>query len=76
MMQCSWLQLCTTVDMGMKITNFWKLFCCRINMEHYKKFIVIREFSERLAMDCFSNPFTTYTGTPANNIPSLNEIDK
>ena len=26
-------------------------------------------------MDFFCNPFTTYTGTPAKNIPSLDEID-
>ena len=26
-------------------------------------------------MDCFSNHFTTDTGTPAKNIPSIDEID-
>ena len=25
--QCGWMRLCTTVSMGMSITDFWKLFC-------------------------------------------------
>ena len=74
-MQYGWIRLCTTVAMGMTITNCWKLFRCGIKREHYDKFIGIREFSERLAMDCFSNPFTTDTGTLIKNIPSLDEID-
>ena len=59
--QCGWLCLCTTVAMGMKITNSWKQFGYRIKREHYDKFIGFREFSERLVMDCFSNTFTTDT---------------
>ena len=42
--QCGWLQLCTTVPMGVKITNCWKLFLCEVNRDHYKKIIGIREF--------------------------------
>ena len=29
-MQCGWLRLCTTVAMGMTITNYWKLFSMRL----------------------------------------------
>ena len=32
-------------------------------------------FSEQIAVDCFNNTFTTYTGMPANNIPSLDDIN-
>ena len=72
--QCGWLWLCTNVAMGMTITIFWKLFFYGIKRDHYDKFIGIREFLERIAMDCVSNPFTTDTGTPEKNIPSLGEI--
>ena len=51
--QCVWLRLCTTVAMGMTITNCWKLFRYGVKREHYDKLIGIREFSERLAQDCF-----------------------
>ena len=44
-------------------------------MENYEDFIGIREFLERLNTDFFTNPFTTDTGKPANNIPSLDDID-
>ena len=44
--QCGWLRLYTTVAMGTKITNCWKLFCYGIKRDHYDKFIGIREFSE------------------------------
>ena len=30
---------------------------------------------ERIAVDCFSNNFTTDTGTTSKNIPPLDEID-
>ena len=30
---------------------------------------------EQISDDCFNNPFKTDTGTPAKNIPSLDEID-
>ena len=74
-MQCDWLQLCTTVAMGMRINNCWELFHYGVNRDHYDKFIGIREFLERFDMECFSNSFTTYTGTPEKNIHYLGEID-
>ena len=43
-MQCVWLRLCTTVAMGMTITNFWKLFFYGVKRDQYYKFIGIREF--------------------------------
>ena len=73
--QCGWLQLCTTVSMGMNITNCWKLFCYGNKRDRYDKFIGIREFWEQLALDCFNNHFSTVTGTPAKNIPLLDEVD-
>ena len=47
--QCGWLSLCTTVAMGITITNFWKLFLCGVKIYHYYKLIGIRELLERLA---------------------------
>ena len=44
-----WLRLCTTVAMGMTITNCWKLFRYGVKREDYEKSIGIREFLERLA---------------------------
>ena len=76
MMQCIWLGLCTTISMGMKITNFWKLFCYWVKRDQYNKFIIITELLEQIAVDCFNNNFTTYTGNLAKNIPSLDGIDK
>ena len=73
--QCGWLRLFTTVAMGMTITSCWKLFRYGVKRDHYKKFISIRGFSEQIAVDCFNNTFTTYTGMPANNIPSLDDIN-
>ena len=61
--------------MGMTITNCWRLFRYGVKKYHYDKFIGIREFSEKIAADCFSNTFKTDTGTPAKNIPSLDDID-
>ena len=61
--------------MGVTVTNCWKLFRYGVKRDHYDKFIGIMEFSERLAMDCFSNPFTTDTWTPEKNLPSLDDID-
>ena len=62
--------------MGMNITNCLKLF--RYGFKRYRcdNFIGISEFSERLAIDWFSNPFTTDTGTPAKSIPSFDDIDE
>ena len=42
--QCGWLRLCTTVTMGTKINNYWKLFRYGVKRDHYNKFIGIREF--------------------------------
>ena len=73
--KCSWLRLCTSVAMWMTITNFWKLFSYGVKRYHHDKFIGIREFSELISADCFNNYFTTNTGMPENNIPSLDGID-
>ena len=61
--------------MGMTITNCWKLFRYGVKRTHYDKLIGIREFSERLAQDCFNNNFSSDSGTPAKNIPLLDEVD-
>ena len=73
--QCSWLRLCMPVATGMTITNCWKLFRCGVKRYHYDKLIDIRVFSERLAQDCFNNNFSSDSGTPAKNIPLLDEVD-
>ena len=73
--QCYWLWLYNNVSTRMKITNSWKLFRYGVKRKHYEKFIGIREFSERLAMDCFSNPFTADKVTPAKNITTLDYTD-
>ena len=39
-----------------------------------KKIIGIREFSERLAQDFFNNKFSPDIGTPAKNIPPIDEV--
>ena len=71
-----WLApVCTTVAMGMTITNSWKLFRYGVKREHYDKLIDIREFSEQLAQDCFNNKFSPDRGTPSNNIPPLDQVD-
>ena len=69
------LRLFTAVDMGMKISDCWKLFCYGIKREHHEKFIGIREFSERIAIYYFSNEFTKDTRTLENNITYSDEID-
>ena len=61
--------------MGMTITNCWKLFRYGVKRDHYEKLIGIREFSERLAQNCFNNNFSSDSGTPAKNIPLLDEVD-
>ena len=60
--QCSWLWLFTAVDTVMTITNLWKLFCYRVKIYHYEKLIGIREFLERLDIDCFNNIFQLILG--------------
>ena len=61
--------------MGMTITNFWKLFRYGVKRDHYDKLIGIREFLESLAQDCFNNNLSSDSGTPAKNIPLLDEVD-
>ena len=63
--------LCTVVDTGMTITNYWKLFRYGVNRDHYEKLIGIREFSEGLAQDFLYNPFSPDRGNPENNITPL-----
>ena len=75
MMKIGWLWLCITVDIGMKISNCWKLFCYGVNNNHYNKLIDIREFLEQLLIDYFNNPFTKDTIKPVKNIPLLYDID-
>ena len=65
--QCVRIRLCTTVAMGMTITNFWKIFCNGVKRYHYEKLIGIRGFSERLALDYFNNPFSVDIGTTKNH---------
>ena len=57
------------------IKSGWKIFCYGVKREHYSKSISIREFLERLSLDCFDNPFLTYTETFVKNIPLLDEVD-
>ena len=59
----------------MLITNGWKLSQYGVKRDHNDKFINIRELLERIAYDWFNNIFKTDTGTPENNIPSLDDID-
>ena len=73
--QCGWLWLCTTVAMGTTITNCCKLFSYGVKRYHYDKLIGIREFSEKLAQDCSNNTFSPDSGTPAKNMPPLDEVD-
>ena len=47
---------------------FWNIFCYGFNREQNRSFIEIGELLERLALDCFNNPFITDTGTPDSNI--------
>ena len=62
--------------MGMTITNFWKLFRYGVKRYHFENLIGIREFLEKLSLDCFNNPFLTDTWTPEKNIPPLDEVDE
>ena len=63
------------VAMGMNITNCWKLFRYGVKRDHYDKLMGIREFLERLAQYCFNNKLSSDRGTPAKNIPPLDEVD-
>ena len=62
--QCVWIYLCTTVDMRITITNCWKLFSFGVTRDFCEKSIGIREFLEKLALDCFNNPFSADTWYP------------
>ena len=62
--------------MGMNITNCWKLFCYGVKRDHYYKWISIRYLFEQLDLDCFNSNFPTDIGTPAKNIPPLDEVDE
>ena len=61
--------------MGLNITNLWKLFCYGVKRYHYEKLVGIREFLEKLALDCFNNTFSTDIRNPTKNIPLLDDID-
>ena len=61
--------------MATTITNLRKLFCYGVKRDHYEKNIGTREFSERLALDCFNNTFSADTETPEKNIPPIDEVD-
>ena len=74
--QHGWMRLCTKVDMGMTITNLWKMFCYGVKRYQYEKLMGIRELLEQLAPDCFNNTFSTDTGTPAKKIPPLDEVSE
>ena len=50
-MKCGWLQLYTTVAMGVNITNCWECVLYGVKRDHYDKFIGIRDFSEIIAVD-------------------------
>ena len=66
--QCGYLWLCTTVSMVTNITNCWRLFRYGVKIDHYKKMIDIREFSEQIAQDFFNNPISPDIGTPVKKI--------
>ena len=72
---CDWLRLCTTVSIGINVTRFWKLFSHGVKREHYEKVIGIRRLLGRVSRYCFSNPFSSDSGTPAKNIPLLDGLN-
>ena len=61
--------------MGMTINNCWKLCRYGVKRYHYCKFIGIGNFLEQLAIDCFNNNFSTYTGTPSKNTPIPDKVN-
>ena len=73
--QCGWLRLCALVAMRMTIINFWNVFCYGVKRYNYERLIGIRELSEWLYQYCFNNIFSRDRGTPAKNIPPLDEVD-
>ena len=74
--QFGWIWLCMIVSIKMTITNFLNIFCDTVKREHYNKLVGIRELLEQLALDYFNNPFSTDTGTPANNMLPVDEADE
>ena len=62
--------------MKISIINLCKLFCYGVQRDHYENIIGIRDSLEPIALDCLNNTFSTYTGTPENNIPLLDEVDE
>ena len=56
------------------ITHICKVFRYGVKSDNYDKFIGIKEFSERLALDFLNNHFSDYTGTPAKGITLLDEL--
>ena len=74
--QFGWLWLCTAVDMGMTITNLWKLFTYVVNRDHYEKSIGIRELLEQLYLNFFDTNSSADTGTLARNTPSRYEVNE
>ena len=62
--------------MKITITNLCKLFLYGVQRDHYENIIGIRDFLELIALDCFNNSFSTYTETPAKNIPLLDVVDE
>ena len=63
------------IAMEMNITHFWKMSPYGVKRYHYKKLIGIREFLEKLAQNISNNHISPDTGTPAKNIPPLDEVD-
>ena len=61
--------------MGITIINCWKLFRYGVKRYHYDKLVGIRELLERISQDFFNNKLSSDIGTPANNIPPLDEVD-
>ena len=52
------------------------MFRSGVKRNHYEKLIGIRKFLEWLALDCFSNNFSTDIGTPENNTHHLDEANE
>ena len=53
-----------------------EIFYYGVKRDHYGKSIGIRQFPERLALECFNNNFSTDIGTPENNTPTLDEVNE
>ena len=73
--QCGWIRLRTTVSTVMTTTNCWKIFCYDVKRDQFQKLIRIGEFSERLAQNCFNNPFSTNNRNLEKNAHPFDEVD-